>query len=469
MSNLLDLLVAGLATGAIYAIVAVGFTLLWQTSQTINFAQGEFVMLPAFLMLAAMHAGAPFWLAILIGILLSMLLLGLGFKMLLVDPMLRHGVLPLAIATMALAIGIKEAVKQFFSAEASPFPSLVPAGDVAIFGRMVSLQSLGVLALAILAVVGLTAFLNRTSLGHQMQAAAQNPTVARIIGVPVERMILLTFLINAFLVALASLLITPIYLAKFSSGEVLGQAAFIAAIVGGFNQVRGAIAGGLLIGVVDNLAAAYVSTQYRAAVPLILLIVIILFRPQGILGRRGGAHGMSGPGKYLRIALGVIVIAGLILVPMNFNRYGLFILSQWAVMTIAAMGLNLTLGYAGQVSLAQGAFVGIGAYAAAIMTTQGMPLIAALGVAVVLCFAVGWLLGYPALRVQHHYLAFVTLAFSTLAFLVFRNEDWLTKGIYGISNIPRPDHLRLCRPTSRCRFIMSASVRSASSRWRSGG
>src|SRR6266508_112806 len=270
MSNLLDLLVAGLATGAIYALVAVGFTLLWQTSQTINFAQGEFVMLPAFLMLAVMHAGAPFWLAIILGILLSLLLLG---------------VLPLAIATMALAIGMKEAVKQFFSAEASPFPSIVPAGDVSILGRVVSLQSLGVLALAIAVVIGLTALLNRTSIGHQMQATAQNPTVARIIGVPVERMILLTFLINAFLVALASLLITPIYLVKFSSGEVLGQAAFIAAIVGGFNQVRGAIAGGMLIGIVDNLSAAYVSTQYRAAVPLILLIVIILFRPQGLLGR----------------------------------------------------------------------------------------------------------------------------------------------------------------------------------------
>jgi branched-chain amino acid transport system permease protein len=285
MSNLLDLLVAGLATGAIYALVAVGFTLLWQTSQTINFAQGEFVMLPAFLMLAAMNVGAPFWLALLIGLLLSVLLLGLGFKLLLVDPMLRHGVLPLAIATMALAIGIKEAVKQFYSAEASPFPSLIPAGDISILGRPVALQSLGVLVLAILVVLALTALLNRTSIGHQMQAAAQNPTVARIIGVPVERMIMLTFLINAALVAIASVLITPIYLAKFSSGEVLGQAAFIAAIVGGFNQVRGAIAGGLLIGVVDNLAAAYVSTQYRAAVPMILLIVIILFRPQGLLGR----------------------------------------------------------------------------------------------------------------------------------------------------------------------------------------
>lgn len=285
MSNLLDLIVAGLATGAIYALIAVGFTLLWQTSQTINFAQGEFVMLPAFLMLAVMHLGAPFWLAVLVGILLSALLLGLAFKMLLVDPMLRHGVLPLAIATMALAIGIKEAVKQFFSAEASPFPSIVPVDDIVLLGRSVSLQSLGVFAVAVLAVFGLTMLLNRTSFGHQMQAAAQNPTVARIIGVPVERMILLTFLINAVLVAVASLLITPIYLAKFSSGEVLGQAAFVAAIVGGFNQVRGAIAGGLLIGVVDNLAAAYVSTQYRAAVPMVLLILVILFRPQGLLGR----------------------------------------------------------------------------------------------------------------------------------------------------------------------------------------
>jgi len=148
---------------------------------------------------------------------------------------------------------------------------------------------------------------------------------------------------------------------------------------------------------------------------------------------------MSAKFKWLQIAVGMAIAAALILVPMTLNRYGLFILSQWAVMTIAAMGLNLTLGYAGQISLAQGAFVGIGAYSAAILTAQGHPLILALVVAIVLCFAIGWILGYPALRVQHHYLAFVTLAFSTLAFLLFRNEEWLTNGIYGISNIARPE------------------------------
>jgi branched-chain amino acid transport system permease protein len=128
-------------------------------------------------------------------------------------------------------------------------------------------------------------FLNGTRTGRAMQATAQNANVARLLGIPVERMILYTFMINAALVMIASLLITPIYLAKFTNGELLGLYAFIAAIIGGFNQMRGAIVGGLLLGVVDNFTAAYISTQYRLVVPLFFLIVIILFRPQGLLGR----------------------------------------------------------------------------------------------------------------------------------------------------------------------------------------
>jgi branched-chain amino acid transport system permease protein len=145
--------------------------------------------------------------------------------------------------------------------------------------------------------------------------------------------------------------------------------------------------------------------------------------------------------KRMPLALGIAAAVVLVVAPFGLKPYGVYLLSLWAVTTIAAIGLNLTLGYAGQISLAQGAFVGIGAYAAALLTTQGWPLVAALALTVVLCFAVGWLLGYPALRVQHHYLAFVTLAFATLVFLVLRNEEWLTKGVYGISGIPRPSIL----------------------------
>jgi branched-chain amino acid transport system permease protein len=134
------------------------------------------------------------------------------------------------------------------------------------------------------------------------------------------------------------------------------------------------------------------------------------------------------------VLLAVVLVAA----PFALKPYGIYLLSLWAVMTIAAIGLNLTLGYAGQISLAQAAFVGIGAYAAAILTTQGWPLAVAFVLAALLCFAIGWLLGYPALRVAHHYLAFVTLSFGTLVFLILRNEEWLTKGVYGISGIPRP-------------------------------
>ncbi|HEX6979454.1 MAG TPA: branched-chain amino acid ABC transporter permease [Alphaproteobacteria bacterium] len=286
MADIFQLLIAGLATGAIYALVAIGFTLLWQTSQTINFAQGEFVMLPAFLILAAMNiAELPFWLAILAGLAAALLILGAMFKKLLVDPMLRHGVLPLVIATIAFGLFLKESVKEFYSAEAQPFPSLVPAGNLSIAGAVISLQDVAILIVAVVAVGALQLFLSHTRTGRAMQATAQNPTVARILGIAVERMILYTFLINAALVTLASLLITPVYLAKFSNGETLGLAAFIAAIVGGFNQVRGAIAGGLLLGLVDNFAAAYLSAQYRGAIPLFVLIAVILFRPQGLLGR----------------------------------------------------------------------------------------------------------------------------------------------------------------------------------------
>jgi branched-chain amino acid transport system permease protein len=144
----------------------------------------------------------------------------------------------------------------------------------------------------------------------------------------------------------------------------------------------------------------------------------------------------------LPIAIGLALTATFLLAaPFGFKPYGIFILTMWAVMTIAAIGLNLTLGYAGQVSLAQAAFVGIGAYVTALLTTKGWPFWSTYLIGGVACFAIGWLLGYPALRVQHHYLAFVTLAFNTLIYLIFRNEEWLTGGIYGISNVPRPDVL----------------------------
>lgn len=136
------------------------------------------------------------------------------------------------------------------------------------------------------------------------------------------------------------------------------------------------------------------------------------------------------------IGLILLVVLPWVLQPGN---YILLILSSWLIFSIAAMGLNLTLGYAGQISLAQASFMAIGAYITAIMTLAGIHWLLAVPVAVGACFIIGLLVGFPALRVQGHFLAFVTLAFNTLVVLVLRNEDWLTGGSYGKFNMPRPD------------------------------
>lgn len=164
------------------------------------------------------------------------------------------------------------------------------------------------------------------------------------------------------------------------------------------------------------------------------------------------------------LAIGLTALA---VAPLGLKPYGIYLLSLWTVMTIAALGLNLTLGYAGQISLAQAAFVGIGAYTSALLTTNGWPLWSAFIVAALLCFVIGWLLGYPALRVQHHYLAFVTLSFSTLVFLIFRNEEWLTKGVYGVSGIPRPEVFgwKMTRPLDFYYFCLAILVIVVAAKW----
>src|SRR5262249_7554113 len=179
---------------------------------------------------------------------------------------------------------IKEGVKDFAGPAAQPFPPLGGTGGVAIGDALLPVHSLIAIAVAVAAVVGLQVFLDRAPLGRSIQATAQNPAVARVLGIPVERMIRYAFLINAALTALASILVTPVYFASFANGEWLGLCTFVAALAGGLN-LRGAIVGGLALGFIDNLAAAYVSPTWRGALPLATLIAVVLLRPQGLFGR----------------------------------------------------------------------------------------------------------------------------------------------------------------------------------------
>ena len=285
MADLIQLLVSGVATGAIYALAALGFTLLWQAAGVINFAQGEFVMLPAFAMLFGIAFGLPLWLAFLVACALAAVVLGMGFKLAIVDPLIRHGVIPLVIATLGVSIAVKSIVRAGYSAEAHPVPSPFPSGQLSLAGINVSYADIGTLVLAGAIVIGLQMFLNRTVTGRAMQAVAQNTDSARVLGINVRLMVMYVFVINAILAVVAALLIAPTYLAKFDMGDSIGQKAFFAAIIGGFNQTRGALLGGVLIGVLENLVGFYVSPAYKEGVALMLFLLVILFRPEGLLGK----------------------------------------------------------------------------------------------------------------------------------------------------------------------------------------
>lgn len=286
MTDFLQLFFSGLSTGSIYALAALGFTLLWQASGTINFAQGEFVMVPAFLMVGLMASGLQLYVAFALSCVLSVILLGWLFKRGLVDPLFKYGMMPIVVATIGLSIAMRNLVRAGYSAEPQPFPQVFPEKIFEIAGVTISAGDVGTFGFAMALVLLVQAFLNKTVTGRAMQAVAQNTESASVLGINVPRMIFYTFAINAVLAAAAALLVTPTYLAKFDMGEGLGTKAFFAAIIGGFNNSRGALLGGLIVGVCENLAAAYISPAYKDAVALVIFMVVILFKPQGLLGKK---------------------------------------------------------------------------------------------------------------------------------------------------------------------------------------
>jgi len=194
--------------------------------------------------------------------------------------------MPIVVATIGLSIALRNAVRAGYSPEPHPFPLVFPDKIFNLAGVTVSASDIGTFVFAMVLVVGVQSFLSRTVTGRAMQAMAQNTESASVLGINVPRMITLTYGFGAILAAAAALLVTPTYLAKFDMGEGLGTKAFFAAIIGGFNNSRGALLGGLIVGVCENLAAAYISPAYKDAVALIIFMVVILFKPQGLLGRK---------------------------------------------------------------------------------------------------------------------------------------------------------------------------------------
>ncbi|MFL5362615.1 MAG: branched-chain amino acid ABC transporter permease [Myxococcales bacterium] len=284
-----QLLFSGLAIGGVYALVALGIALIYRATNVVNFAQGEFCMLGAYTMVFAtegLGVDYPIAFALALG---AMALLGLVFALGIYYPLRNRTFLPVIIATIGASIMFQNGALVVFGPSPERLRPVIEggtAGGITVGNVFFDYQYVVLLAVTVVLVALQYLFFEHTLLGKKMQATSQDKDMARLLGIPVTRMIALTFVYSTVLGGLAGILVAPIFFVTHKMGAVLGFKAFAATIAGGFGDVRGAIIGGLALGVVETFGAAYVSIVYKDGFAFLLLILFLLLRPQGIFGEK---------------------------------------------------------------------------------------------------------------------------------------------------------------------------------------
>jgi len=282
----MQVLFSGLALGSIYALVALGFVLIIRATNVVNFAQGDFAMLGAFAMLTLLTTvGLPYWAALLLG-LVVMAVFGLLFNYGVYYPLRNRSFLPVIISTLGASIFLQNTVLAAFGPQPQPLERVFKTQGFEVGGVFLDSQYLLILAVTAVAVAFQYFLFEKTLLGKKLQATSQDKDMARLVGIPVALMIAITFIYSATLGGLAGILVAPVLFVSIGMGSVIALKAFSATIIGGFGDVKGAIVGGLLLGVVESFGAHYVSVPYKDAFAFLLLFIFLLFRPQGLFGER---------------------------------------------------------------------------------------------------------------------------------------------------------------------------------------
>ena len=284
MAELLQFVFSGLTVGAIYALVALGFTLIYNASDIINFAQGEFVMLGGMTTVFMTLAGVPLPLAALIAIVVTTAI-GLALHRFAIAPARGASPVALIMITIGASVFLRGVAQIVFDKRFHSLPPLFGADPIQFGGAAILPQSLVVLAGATVIVTLLWLFVDRTMLGKAVIATAANRLAARLIGVDTRRIVDFSFAVSAAVGAIAGILITPIALTSYDAGTLLALKGFAAAMLGGIGSALGAVVGGLLIGMIEALSAGYLSSSYKDAVAFVIIIVVLVAMPQGLFGR----------------------------------------------------------------------------------------------------------------------------------------------------------------------------------------
>ncbi|MDB5916512.1 MAG: branched-chain amino acid transporter permease [Massilia sp.] len=285
LAQFLQFLYSGMTVGSAYALAALGFTIIYNTSGVINFAQGEFIMLGGMLASLMAGAGVPLPLAI-IGAVIATAAVGLVMEKAVIEPAHNAQVVTLIIITIGASLTIRGLVQIWLGKAThtlAPFSGDTP---IQLLGASLLPQSLWVLGVTLAIVGALAWFFGRTLLGKAMLATSHNKLAAQLVGIDTRRVLLLSFGLAALLGALGGILVAPITYTSYDAGIMLGLKGFVAAVLGGLGRGVGAVAGGLILGIAEAMTAGYISSSYKDAVPFVLILLILFFMPRGLFGAK---------------------------------------------------------------------------------------------------------------------------------------------------------------------------------------
>lgn len=455
MSEALDYLAGGLLQGCIFALVALGFALVFRVAGAVNLAQGAFVVLGALTLYTfwqTLHW--PLLGAFVAGVAVA-LVVGAVVARFIFEPGLRRlpgsGMVMLTAGLLVLFEGIFLLV---WGSQPYQLPAFGSAAPLVLGSVHVSTQALWVLLATALIVLALWYVLQKTTLGRALRACAENPAAASLMGIDVRAMTVAAYAVAAAIGAIGGMVFGPIVSLQFDAGRFFTISGFIAVAIGGVGSFLGAVAGGFGLGVVQQFAAGYVSSVFASTFALVLLLAVLIFRPAGLFGGRSGRRedvrdaAVHGARPLLRLdprvgrttaALAVVALALFPLIPGTSGILSSLVIT--GILFIAILGLDVLMGFAGQVSLGHAAFVAIGGYAAAICTTRwAMAPLFAIVAGLAVSLACGAVLSLVTVRLRGLYMALATLAFGLLVDSLAVGLGNLTGGPSGFTGIP---HLSL--------------------------
>ncbi len=439
--------VSGLANGALYAFVGLAFSLVSRSTGLINFAQGDLTMLGGMLTAVMSEAGVPLLIAVPVAS-LACAAIGGGFYFFAIRPSTRATMSQLVIITVGLSILIRGAVTSLWGTDPKQVPPFTPGGPIELGGVSVLPQQLWLIGVLVLVAAGTTWFFRRTTLGLALRASAVNPLGASFVGIDPRLLGLFAFAAAGFFGGLAGAVFTPIAYAQVDIGIGLGIKGFTGAILGGLYTAFGPLVGGVLLGLFEAFTAGYISSHYEDALIFALLILVLLLRPQGLLGGSYSATKDEKPEEilstsvrpttfrprdFIGIAVGIAVLGLMgVALPGVWISNAIFA----GIEAMAVIGLVLLTGFSGQLSLGQSAFMMIGAYASAYLTVRsGWPPILALLVGVVLSAGVALAMGRIIFRLRGFYLSMASLGLLMIALTFAREWSGITGGPSGFIGV----------------------------------